>query len=126
MKHPVFPLAKTYAMVNLDMVGRLRDDRLLVYGSATAAEFPGLLDSLNTGARFDLKPSGDGWGRSDQSSFYGVGKPVLHLFTDLHEDYHRTTDDWEKINADGLAEGRRLHHVASSGPWPTAARRSPS
>jgi hypothetical protein len=102
VKHPLFPLAKTYAMVNLDMVGRLRDDRLLVYGSATAAEFPGLLDSLNAGARFDLKPSGDGWGRSDQSSFYSVGKPVLHMFTDLHEDYHRTTDDWEKINADGL------------------------
>jgi hypothetical protein len=102
VKHPRFPLAQTYAMVNLDMVGRLRDDRLLVYGSATAAEFPALLDSLNTRARFDLKPSGDGWGRSDQSSFYGAGKPVLHLFTDLHEDYHRTTDDWEKINADGL------------------------
>ncbi|HEY7683071.1 MAG TPA: M28 family peptidase [Gemmatimonadales bacterium] len=102
VKHPVFPLARTYAMVNLDMVGRLRENRLLVYGSATAAEFPALLDSLNLGAHFDLKPSGDGWGRSDQSSFYAVGKPVLHLFTDLHEDYHRTTDDWEKINADGL------------------------
>ena len=102
VKHPLFPLAQTYAMVNMDMVGRLHDDRLLVYGSATAAEFAGLLDSLNRRAHFDLKPSGDGWGRSDQSSFYGAGKPVLHMFTDLHEDYHRTTDDWEKINADGL------------------------
>lgn len=102
VQHPVFPLTSTYAMVNMDMVGRLRDDKLLVFGSATATEFPGLLDSLNTTARFDLKASGDGWGRSDQSSFYGAGKPVLHLFTDLHEDYHRTTDDWEKINADGL------------------------
>ena len=102
VKHPLFPLAQTYAMINMDMVGRLRSDRLLVYGSATAAEFAGLLDSLNTQAHFDLKPSGDGWGRSDQSSFYGAGKPVLHIFTDLHEDYHRTTDDWEKINADGL------------------------
>jgi Peptidase family M28/PDZ domain len=102
VKHPLFSLAETYAMVNLDMVGRLREDRLLVYGSATAAEFNGLLDSLNQEAHFDLKPSGDGWGRSDQSSFYAAGKPVLHMFTDLHEDYHRTTDDWEKINADGL------------------------
>lgn len=104
VKHPVFPLAKTYAMVNMDMVGRLRENRLLVYGTATAQEFPALLDSLNGVARFDLRGSGDGWGRSDQSSFYGAGKPVLHLFTDLHEDYHRTTDDWEKINADGLAQ----------------------
>jgi hypothetical protein len=102
VKHPIFPLASTYAMVNLDMVGRLRADRLLVYGSATATEFPGLLDSLNAQAHFDLKASGDGWGRSDQSSFYGAGKPVLFVFTDLHEDYHRTTDDWDKINADGL------------------------
>ncbi len=102
VKHPVFPLARTYAMVNLDMVGRLRDNRLLAFGTATAAEFAGLLDSLNAVARFDLKSSGDGWGRSDQSSFYGAGKPVLHIFTDLHEDYHRTTDDWEKINVDGL------------------------
>ena len=104
VKNPLFSLARTYAMVNMDMVGRLRDNRLLVYGTATAQEFPALLDSLNTLARFDLRGSGDGWGRSDQSSFYRAGKPVLHLFTDLHEDYHRTTDDWEKINADGLAQ----------------------
>ncbi|MDX2120803.1 MAG: M28 family peptidase [Gemmatimonadota bacterium] len=104
VKNPGFSLARTYAMVNMDMVGRLRDNRLLVYGTATAQEFPALLDSLNTHARFDLRGSGDGWGRSDQSSFYGAGKPVLHLFTDLHEDYHRTTDDWEKINPDGLAQ----------------------
>jgi acetylornithine deacetylase/succinyl-diaminopimelate desuccinylase-like protein len=103
VKQPVYPLSTTYAMVNMDMVGRLRNDRLLVYGSETARELPALLDSLNGSAHFDLKTTGDGWGRSDQSSFYAAGKPVLHLFTDLHEDYHRTTDDWEKINADGLA-----------------------
>ena len=100
--HPIFPLADTYAMVNMDMVGRLRNDRLIVYGARTATQFPALLDSLNRQAHFDLHASGDGWGRSDQSSFYGAGKPVLFVFTDLHEDYHRTTDDWQKINADGL------------------------
>lgn len=104
VKNPLFPLASTYAMVNMDMVGRLRNERLLIYGSATAAEYPHILDSLNAGPHFDLRYSGDGWGRSDQSPFYGAGRPVLHLFTDLHEDYHRTTDDWQKINADGLAE----------------------
>jgi hypothetical protein len=102
VKQPVYPLATTRAMINLDMVGRLRQSRLIVYGSRTAKEFPALLDSLNWYAGFDLKAQGDGYGPSDQSSFYAAGLPVLHLFTDLHEDYHRATDDWEKINLDGF------------------------
>jgi C-terminal processing protease CtpA/Prc len=89
-------------MVNLDMVGRLRNKRLIVYGSQTAREFPALLDSLNWYAGFELKSQGDGYGPSDQASFFTARRPVLHVFTDLHEDYHRTTDDWNKINTDGL------------------------
>ena len=102
VKQPIYPLASTLAMVNLDMVGRLRNGRLIVYGAGSAKEFPGLLDSLNWYAGFDLKAQGDGYGPSDQSSFYAAKRPVLHLFTDLHEDYHRTTDDWQKVNYDGL------------------------
>jgi hypothetical protein len=102
VQHPVFPMSSVTAMINLDMVGRLRNDRLIVYGVETAKQFPALLDSLNVTARFDLKASGDGYGPSDHQSFYLAGKPVLHIFTDLHEDYHRSTDDWQKINADGL------------------------
>lgn len=101
---PIYPLATTIAMINLDMVGRLRNKRLIVYGSRTAKEFPALLDSLNWYAGFDLKARGDGYGPSDQSSFYAAGLPVLHIFTDLHEDYHRTTDDWQKINLDGFRQ----------------------
>jgi Peptidase family M28/PDZ domain len=102
VKTPIYPLAETLAMVNLDMVGRLRNGRLIVYGARSAREFPALLDSLNWYAGFDLKAQGDGYGPSDQSSFYAAKRPVLHLFTDLHEDYHRTTDDWQKVNLDGL------------------------
>jgi hypothetical protein len=102
VRAPPAPLARTIAMVNLDMVGRLRNDRLLIFGAETALEFPTLLDSLNRSAGFDLKASGDGYGRSDQQSFYLAKKPVLHVFTDLHEDYHRPSDDWEKINVSGL------------------------
>lgn len=103
VREPVYPLAVTRAMVNLDMVGRLRNDRLIVYGSATATEFPALLESLNREHGFALHHEGDGYGRSDQSSFYAAGVPVLHMFTDLHEDYHRATDDWEKLDLAGLA-----------------------
>jgi acetylornithine deacetylase/succinyl-diaminopimelate desuccinylase-like protein len=102
VKEPIYPLGATLAMVNLDMVGRLRNGRLIVYGANSAKEFPALLDSLNWYAGFDLKAQGDGYGPSDHSSFYAVKRPVLHLFTDLHEDYHRTTDDWQKVNYDGL------------------------
>jgi hypothetical protein len=102
VKEPIYPLAGTLAMVNLDMVGRLRNGRLIIYGARSAKEFPALLDSLNWYAGFDLKAQGDGYGPSGQSSFYAAKRPVLHLFTDLHEDYHRTTDDWQKVNLDGL------------------------
>jgi hypothetical protein len=102
VKQPVYPLTTTSAMINLDMVGRLRNGRLIVYGTRTAKEFPALLDSLNWHAGFDLKAQGDGYGPSDQSSFYAAGRPVLHIFTDLHDDYHRTTDDWQKIDPEGF------------------------
>jgi membrane-associated protease RseP (regulator of RpoE activity) len=90
-------------MVNFDMVGRLRDDRLLAMGAESATEFGPLLDSLNRRHRFDLRASGDGWGPSDQQSFYAASIPVVHFFTDTHEQYHRTTDDVETINVDGIA-----------------------
>ena len=91
-------------MLNLDMVGRLRNARLLALGAATAREFPALLDSLNTPPRFDLRASGDGWGPSDHEVFFATRHPVLHFFTDLHEDYHRSTDDWPKLNVNGIAQ----------------------
>jgi acetylornithine deacetylase/succinyl-diaminopimelate desuccinylase-like protein len=121
VKHPlVEPIDSVYAMVNFDMVGRLRNDRLLALGAASAREFPALLDSLNAAAgHFDLRASGDGWGPSDHASFFAAKRPVLHFFTDLHEDYHRTSDDWEKINATGLA---RVAEFASEVVWALAER----
>ncbi|HET7186649.1 MAG TPA: M28 family peptidase [Gemmatimonadaceae bacterium] len=101
--HPPVPLDRVSAMVNFDMVGRLRNDKLIVYGVATARELPALVDSANVEPRLAISAVGDGFGPSDQSSFYARGIPVLHFFTDLHEDYHRATDDAEKINSAGEA-----------------------
>src|SRR5216117_28927 len=98
------PIDSLYAMLNLDMVGRLRNARLMALGAGTAREFPALLDSLNTPPRFDLRASGDGWGPSDHAVFFATRHPVLHFFTDLHEDYHRSTDDWDKLNVSGIAQ----------------------
>ena len=122
IKTPIYPLAGTLAMVNLDMIGRLRNGRLIVYGARSASQFPALLDSLNWYAGFDLKAQGDGYGPSDQSSFYAAKRPVLHLFTDLHEDYHRSTDDWQKINLDGL---KRVSDFALGLVTALANRRGP-
>ncbi len=100
--HSPIALDSMVAMVNFDMVGRLRNNRLIVYGVATARELSSLLDSANAG-RLAINAQGDGFGPSDQSSFYAKNIPVLHFFTDLHEDYHRATDDADKINAGGEA-----------------------
>ena len=104
--HPLVPLDRVVAMINFDMVGRLKNDKLIVYGTSTATELKPLLDSANAaldGGLLHVNGIGDGYGPSDQSSFYAKDIPVLHFFTDQHEDYHRATDDVEKINAGGEA-----------------------
>ncbi len=104
VKQPVFPLEKTIAMFNMDMVGRLRDGRLTVFGSGTSSRWKPLLEQLGPeyGLQLTLKPSG--FGPSDHSSFYGKKIPVLHFFTGTHADYHRPTDDWDKINYEGIRQ----------------------
>jgi hypothetical protein len=103
-EHLPVPVDSIDAMLNFDMVGRLRNDRLIVYGVATARELPALLDSANRAPdRLNIAGQGDGFGPSDQSSFYAKGIPVLHFFTDLHDDYHRATDVSSRINAAGEA-----------------------
>jgi hypothetical protein len=104
VSHPARPTDSTVAMINFDMVGRLREGRLLALGAESAPEFGPLLDSLNGRYRFDLRASGDGWGASDHQSFYAASIPVLHFFTDMHEEYHRVADDPETINVEGIAK----------------------
>ena len=105
VENPPVALDSVQAMINFDMVGRLRQNRLIVYGVASAAPLHPLLDSVNaaTATPFVLSAVGDGFGPSDQSAFYEHHVPVLHFFTDLHEDYHRVTDVVAKIDAGGEA-----------------------
>ena len=109
VNHPLFPIKKTVAMLNMDMVGRLNDNKLIVHGSGTAKGFEGLLDELNGEHGFEMSKKPGGFGASDHSSFYGKRIPVLFLFSGLHEDYHRPTDDFEKINVPGM---RRITQMA--------------
>jgi len=107
--HPPRPLERVEAMLNMDMVGRLRDDKLMVMGTGTAAEFTELVANVNRAAGgFDLKPTGDGYGPSDHTSFYKKQVPVLMLFTGAHTDYHSPRDTWDRINGPGLSRVTRF------------------
>ncbi len=97
------PPGRPQTMVNFDMIGRLRNDRLIVYGTGTAAELPAILEAANRADPLTISAVPDGFGPSDHSSFYARDIPVLHFFTDLHEDYHRASDDADKIDAAGTA-----------------------
>jgi aminopeptidase YwaD len=104
VEHAPVPVDSIVAMLNFDMVGRLRGDSLIVYGVATAREMSAVLDSANAGLGLTVRGVGDGFGPSDHSSFFARNIPVLHFFTNIHEDYHRATDDAEKISAAGAAK----------------------
>ena len=98
VKNPPVPLESIDAMLNFDMVGRMRENKLIVYGVATATELGDIVDSANVAPKISVAAVGDGYGPSDQSSFYAEGIPVLHFFTDLHDDYHSATDVASKID----------------------------
>jgi membrane-associated protease RseP (regulator of RpoE activity) len=88
-------------MVNMDMVGRLQDKDLTVYGTGTSPVWDGMLTKLDADSTFTLKRIPDGIGPSDHSQFYGKDIPVLFFFTGTHSDYHKPSDDWDKINYPG-------------------------
>jgi len=102
-KNPTLDLKQVPYMLNLDMVGRLRQDSTLsVSGTGTSPIWPQMLNSLNPG--FKLVLSESGVGPSDHTSFYLQDIPVLHFFTGQHEDYHRPTDDAERLNYEGMEQ----------------------
>ena len=104
-----------FAMLNLDMVGRMRENKLQIFGSETAAEWPELVSGACGTHRVDCSASGDGYGPSDQMSFYTAGVPVLHFFTGTHSDYHKPSDVASKINAAGAAQtGKIVATIAES------------
>ena len=106
---PLIPLADTAAMVNLDMVGRLRPDpeskkeKLIAQGTGTSKEFDTLIDKLNKqDFKFSKVPAGTG--PSDHDSFYRKKVPVLFFWTGIHPDYHKPTDTADKIDLPGMAK----------------------
>jgi aminopeptidase YwaD len=127
VKHPVVPLARTVAMINMDMVGRLRGDALTVIGAGTSPAWDGLLKAADAPVGLKLLPNASGFGASDQTSFYARDIPVLFFFTGVHPDYHTPTDTWDKINAEGEAKVLTLvadvaRRIADGGERPRFVR----
>jgi hypothetical protein len=96
-------LADVVAMLNMDMVGRLRGNQLSVLGGESAAEWRQLVPAACDRERIGCSLGGDGYGPSDHSPFYAAGVPVLHFFTGAHDDYHKPSDTADRINAIGGA-----------------------
>jgi len=96
------------AMLNLDMVGRLRGNRVSILGGDSAEEWQEIVPPLCEELRIGCQLGGDGYGPSDQTPFYAAGVPVLHFFTGVHDDYHKPSDDTELINAAGGARVANL------------------
>ena len=101
--HPPVPMDHIVAMVNLDMIGALRDDKITAFGTDSAAEWKALVDAAGAGSNLKITETGDGYGPSDQTSFYAAHVPVLHFFTGAHERYHTPEDVADPINFAGEA-----------------------
>ena len=101
-KNPTINLENVRFMINFDMVGRLnQENTLAINGIGTSSKWEGLIKEANT-FNFKLKTTESGVGPSDHTSFYLQGIPVIHFFTGQHSDYHKPSDDVEKINFDGM------------------------
>ncbi len=104
VKEPTLPLDKAIAMVNMDMIGRIKDGKVYVGGVGTGTSFKSLLEQENDKLPFKMEYSAGGYGASDHTSFVARKIPVLFFFSGLHSDYHKPSDTWDKINAPDAAK----------------------
>lgn len=103
VKDPTRPLAKAVAMINMDMIGRIKDDKVYIGGVGTGSSFKSVLEQAQKDASFKIEYSAGGYSSSDHTSFVTKKIPVLFFFSGLHSDYHKPSDTWDKINAPSAA-----------------------
>ncbi len=103
VQHPTVPLDRVAAYINFDMVGRMKDNTLMLQGIGSSDAWTGLIEKRNVPAGFNLKLQEDPYLPTDAYAFYPNGVPVIHFFTGSHEDYHRPSDDADKLNYDDMA-----------------------
>jgi aminopeptidase YwaD len=105
VEHPLIDMKSVVAMINFDMIGRLKQDNpaVLVGGTGTSLESEDILNNLDT-SLIKLRFSPEGFGPSDHAAFYAENITVFFFSTGAHEDYHTPDDDWDRLNYDGEKE----------------------
>jgi hypothetical protein len=103
VKDPTRPLEKAVAMINMDMIGRIKDDKVYIGGVGTGSSFKSMLEQTQKDSPFKIEYSAGGYASSDHTSFVSKKIPVLFFFSGLHSDYHKPSDTWDKINAPSAA-----------------------
>src|SRR6185295_12089039 len=118
VNHPTVPLTSIDGMLNLDMIGRLSNDKLYIGGVGTTSEYRPTVEELNKSGganlkapNFTLEYTQSGYGASDHSSFNTKKIPVLFFFSGLHTDYHKPSDTADKINAPGAVKVLSLAYM---------------
>jgi len=102
VQHPSVPLARVAAYLNFDMVGRLRENTLMLQGVGSSTAWKPVIEKRNVAAGFNLKLSDDPYLPTDVTAFYPQHVPVIAFFTGSHEEYNRPVDDAETLDYDGM------------------------
>ena len=108
VREAVVPTDRIAAYVNLDMVGRMQENKLSIQAMGSSSVWPALVERVNVPVGFDVRAQDDPYLPTDSTSFNQAGVPTLNLFTGGHEDYHRPSDVAERINYDDLARVTRF------------------
>jgi hypothetical protein len=103
VQNPTLPLDKAVAMLNMDMIGRIKDDKVYIGGVGTGSTLKPVIEQAASKGNFKVEYSPGGYSASDHTSFVTKHIPVLFFFSGLHSDYHKPSDTWDKINAQSAA-----------------------
>ena len=126
VKEPTRPLDKAVAMLNMDMIGRIKDQKVYIGGVGTGSTLKAAVEQAQKAEKsgFKIEYSPGGYSSSDHTSFVAKKIPVLFFFSGLHSDYHKPSDTWEKINPESAA--RLLDVVGATGEQLADAEERPA
>ena len=124
VRDPTHPLDKAVAMLNMDMIGRIKDQKVYIGGVGTGSTLKAVVEQASEKSGFKIEYSPGGYSSSDHTSFVAKKIPVLFFFSGLHSDYHKPSDTWEKI--DPVSATRLLAVVAATGEQLADAEERPA